>query len=75
MILGQLPDFQVYSGIALVGELGSEDDHLYWHLLLMVLLLPLDILLSLVFAGLGDSVCSLPLCPRVASCLLVGLWP
>jgi hypothetical protein len=51
----------VYSGLAVVGELGSDDAHVYWLLLLMVLCLPLAILLSLMFAGLGDSVWSLSL--------------
>jgi hypothetical protein len=49
----------VYSGLAVVGELGSDDAHVYWLLLLMVLCLPLVIWISLVFVGLGDSVCSL----------------
>ena len=51
----------MYSGLAVVGELGSDDAHVYWLLLLMVLCLPLAILLSLMFAGLGDSVWSLSL--------------
>ena len=51
----------VYSGLAVVGELGSDDVHVYWLLLLMVLCLSLDLWLFLVFAGLGDSVWSLPL--------------
>jgi hypothetical protein len=50
----------VYSGLAVVGELGSDDAHVYWLLLVMVLNLPLTIWLSLVFAGLGDSVWYLP---------------
>ena len=45
----------------MVGELGSDDAHAYWLLVLLVLGLPLDIWLSLVFAGLGVSVCNLPL--------------
>jgi hypothetical protein len=44
-----------------VGELGSVDNHVYCFLLLMVICLPLVIWLSLVFAGLGDSVSCLPL--------------
>jgi hypothetical protein len=44
-----------------VGELGSDDAHVYWLLLVMVLCLPVTICLSLVFAGLGDSVWRLPL--------------
>jgi hypothetical protein len=44
-----------------VGDLCSDDAHLYWLLLFSVLRLPLAIWLSLVFAGLGDSVWSLPL--------------
>jgi hypothetical protein len=57
-----------------VRGLGFDDAHIYWLPLLMVLHLPLDIWLSLVFAGLGDSgVCLF--CPWVASGILVGLWP
>ena len=51
----------VYSGLAVVGELGSHNAGIYWLLLLMVLPLPLTIWLSLVLTGLSDSVCSLPL--------------
>jgi hypothetical protein len=51
----------VYSGLAVVGELGSDDAHVFWLLLLKVLCLPLTICISLVFVGLGDSVWSLPL--------------
>jgi hypothetical protein len=47
----------VYSGLAVVGELGSDDAHLYRLLLLMVL----SFWLSPVFVGLGDSVWCLPL--------------
>jgi hypothetical protein len=74
MILGQLPDFQVcwcIQGLR-VGELGSDGAHIYWLLLLIVLPLSLTIWLSLVFAGLGDSVWSLPLL-SLGSGLLVGL--
>jgi hypothetical protein len=49
----------VYSGLAVVGELGSDDAHIYWLLLLTVLSLTLAIWLFLVLAGLGDSVWSL----------------
>ena len=65
----------MYSGLVMVGELGSDDAHIYWFLLLMVLCLPLAIWLSLVFAGQSVSVWSLLLGPWVASDLLVGLWP
>jgi hypothetical protein len=44
----------VYSGLALVGEMGSDDSHVFWILLLMVLCLPLGIWISLVFFHLGD---------------------
>lgn len=44
-----------------MGEPGSDDAKVYWLLLLMILCLPLTICLSLVFAGLGVSVWSLPL--------------
>jgi hypothetical protein len=40
IILGQLSDFQnvfVYSGLAVVKELGSDGAHMYWLLLLMIL--------------------------------------
>ena len=49
------------SGLAVVGELGSDDAHVYWLLLLMVLHLSPVTWSSLVFAGLNDSVWSLPL--------------
>ena len=51
----------MYSELAVIGKLGSDDAHIYWLLLLMVLCLPLTIWLSLVFVGLGDSVWSFPL--------------
>ena len=57
----------------MVGELDSDDAHVYWVLLLMVLHLPLDIWLSLVFADLGDSVCSLPLLSL--GCFRSPGWP
>jgi len=50
----------VYSGLAVLGELGSDDAYVYWRLLLMALGLPLAIWLSLLSAGLGDSDWSLP---------------
>lgn len=50
----------MYSGLAELEELGSDDAHIYWLLLLMVLILPLTIWLSLVFALL-NFVWSLPL--------------
>ena len=43
----------MYPGLAVVGELGSDDAKVYWLLLLMVLRWPLW--LSLVLAGLGDA--------------------
>jgi hypothetical protein len=58
MILGQIPDFSgvlVYSGLAVVGELGSADAHIFWLLLLMLFCLPFTIWISLVFVDLGDS--------------------
>jgi hypothetical protein len=42
-----------------MGELGSDDAHVYWLLLLIVLYLPFAIWISLVFVDLGDW--SLPL--------------
>jgi hypothetical protein len=42
-----------------MGEMDSDDAHVYWLLLLMGLCLPFANWLSLVFAGLGDSVWSL----------------
>ena len=51
----------LYSGLAVVGELASDDAHLYCLLLLIRLHLPFAIWISLVFVGLGDSVWSLPL--------------
>ena len=50
----------MYPGLPGEGELVSNDK-VYWLLLLIVLCLPLAIWLSLVFAGLGVSVWSLPL--------------
>ena len=50
-----------YLDLAVVGELASDDTHVYCLLLLMLLYLPLAIWISLVFVGLGDSVWSLPL--------------
>jgi hypothetical protein len=44
----------VYSGLAVVGELASDDAHIFWLLLLMVLHLCLAIWISLVFVDLGD---------------------
>ena len=44
----------LYSGLALVGEQGSDDAHVFWLLLLMVLYLPFTIWLSLVFVDMGD---------------------
>ena len=44
----------LFSGLAVVGELGSDDAHVFWLLLLMVLLLPFAIWISLVFVSLGD---------------------
>ena len=45
----------------MVEELGSDDIHIFWLLLLMVLHLPLTFWLSLLFSGLDDTVCSLHL--------------
>ena len=44
----------MYSGLAVVGELGSDDAHVFWLLLLMVLCLPFALWISLVFVDLGD---------------------
>ena len=44
----------MYSGLAVVGELHSDDAHVFWLLLLMVLCLSLAIWISLVFIGLGN---------------------
>ena len=43
-----------YSFLAVVGEVGSDDAHVYWLLLLMVLFLSPTICVSLVFASLGN---------------------
>jgi hypothetical protein len=37
-----------------LGEQGSYDAHVFWLLLLMVLLLSFTVWISLVFVGLGD---------------------
>ena len=44
----------MYAGLAVVGELGSDDAHVFWLLLFMVLHLPFTIWISLVLVGLGD---------------------
>ena len=44
----------LYSGLAMVEELGSDNVHIYWFLLLMILCLPLTFWISLVFVSLGD---------------------
>ena len=51
----------MYARLAVVGELASDNAHVHWILVLMFLHLPLAIWLFLVFAGLGDSLWSLPL--------------
>ena len=43
-----------YSGLAVVGEPGSDDAHVFCLQLLMVLCLPFAIWISLVFVDLGD---------------------
>jgi len=50
-----------YPGLAVVGELGSDDAKWPWLLLLKFLYLPLTIWLSLVLAGLAVSDSGLPL--------------
>ena len=44
----------MYSGLAVVGELRSDDAHVFWLLLLMVLHFPFTIWISLLFVDLGD---------------------
>ena len=44
----------MYSDLAVLGELGSDDAQVFWLLLLMVLCLPFAIWISLVFVALGD---------------------
>jgi hypothetical protein len=44
----------MYTWLAVVGELGADDAHLFWLLLLMVLCLTFTIWISLVFVDLGD---------------------
>jgi hypothetical protein len=46
-----------------VGELYSDDAHIFWLLLLMVLHLPFTIWISLVFVGLGDCLESVSFVP------------
>jgi hypothetical protein len=67
----------VYSGLAVVGELGSDEAYIFWLLLLMVWCLPFTIWISLVFVDLGgymESASSVPV-SSVASGLLVDFWP
>jgi hypothetical protein len=52
----------VYSDLAVLGELGSDDAQVFWLLLLMVLCLLFAIWTSLVFVDLGD-------CMESASCV------
>ena len=65
----------VYTGLAVVGELGSDNAHLYWLLLLMVLQLPLTMQLfwCLKVWATWSRVCLL--FPWVGSGPLVGLRP
>jgi hypothetical protein len=42
------------SGLSVVGELGSDNAHIYLHLLFIVLILPFPIWIDLVFVGMGD---------------------
>ena len=53
----------VYSGLAVMGKLHSDNVHVYWFFLLMVLCLHLAIRLSLVFAGLGECLKSASFVP------------
>jgi hypothetical protein len=55
----------VYSGLAVVGEMGSDDAHVFWLLLFMVLCLPFAIWISLVFVDLGDYMESASYVPRL----------
>jgi hypothetical protein len=50
-----------YPGLALVGELGSDDPKWHWFPMLMFLHLPLSIWLSLELIGLAVSYWSLSL--------------
>jgi hypothetical protein len=43
-----------YSGLVVVGELGSDYSQVFWLLLLKVLHLPFTIWISLSFVDLGD---------------------
>ena len=56
----------MYSGLAVVGILGSDDAHVFWLLLLMVLHFPFTIWISVMFVDLGD-------CMRSASFVLALL--
>ena len=59
-----------YSGVAVVGQLGSDDHKYPWFLLLMFLPLLISIWLSLVLAGLAVSDCGLSLLQACVSALL-----
>jgi hypothetical protein len=48
-----------------VRELGSDDVHIFWLLLLMVLCLPFAIWISLVFVGLADYIKSASFVPEL----------
>jgi hypothetical protein len=57
-----------------VGELSSDDAHIFWLLLFMALCVPFAIWISLVFVGLGDCIDSASFI-WVASVLQVCLQP
>jgi hypothetical protein len=42
--------------LAVVEEPGSDDAHVFWFLLLMILCLPFAIWIFLMFVGLGDCI-------------------
>jgi hypothetical protein len=60
----------VYLGLAVVGKLVSDDVHIFCLLLLMVLRLPFNIWISLVFVDLGDCIKS----PSFDPVLIIHNW-
>jgi hypothetical protein len=55
----------MYSGLAVLRELGSDDAYVFWLLLLLVLPLPFTIWISLVFVSLGDCMESASFVPEL----------
>ena len=53
----------LYSGLAVVGEMGYDDSHVFWLLLLMFLGFPFTVWISLVLVVLNDYLESVSFVP------------